>query len=210
VIGRGGHAAMPHDACDPVPAAAAIVGALQTMITRRTSALDPAVLTIAHIVAGTTTNIIPESARLEGTIRALSESTRKLVHEEVQRVCHNVAAGYGCTAEVNIEVGYPVTINDDEVGPHVVRLAGEVLGEQFGVTMEVPMMGAEDFSYVLQRIPGAMAFVGACPPGVDPEDSPPNHSNRVVFDEAAMAHGVAVYAAFALDALGGLEPLGAR
>ena len=202
VTGRGGHAAMPHDACDPVPAAAAIVGALQTMLTRRTSAMEPAVLTIAHIVAGTTSNIIPETAFLEGTIRTLSEATRTLVHEEVRRVCHNVAAGYGCTADVDIEMGYPVTVNDDEVGPHVVRLAGEVLGEPYGVPMETPMMGAEDFSYVLQRIPGAMAFLGACPPGVELDDSPPNHSNRVVFDEDAMAHGVAMYTAFALDALG--------
>ena len=202
VTGRGGHAAMPHDACDPVPAAAAIVGALQTMITRRTSAMDPTVLTIAHITAGTTTNIIPETAHLEGTIRALSEANRTLVHEEIRRVCQHVAAAYGCTAEVDIEMGYPVTINDEGVGRDVVRLAGEVLGDRYGVPMPTPMMGAEDFSYVLQRVPGAMAFVGACPPGEDPDTAPPNHSNRVVFDEDAMPHGVAVYTAFALDALG--------
>jgi hippurate hydrolase len=202
VTGRGGHAAMPHDACDPVPAAAAIVGALQTMLTRRTSVFDPAVLTIAHLTAGTTTNIIPETAHLEGTIRALSESTRSLVHEEVARVSRNVAAAYGCTSELEIERGYPVTVNDDAIGPRVVELAGEVLGTQYALPMDTPMMGAEDFSYVLQRVPGAMAFVGACPPEVDLELSPPNHSNRVVFDEPAMAHGVATYAAFALDALG--------
>src|SRR5215470_7217798 len=202
VTGRGGHAAIPHDACDPVPAAAAIVGALQTMITRRTSVFDPAVLTIAHIMAGTTTNVIPETAQLEGTMRALSEQTRSVVHEEVERVCRNVAAGYGCTADVRIEHGYSVTVNDDAVGPRVVRLAAEVLGVEFALPMDSPLMGAEDFSYVLRRVPGAMAFVGACPPRLRPELSPPNHSNRVVFDEAAMAHGVAMYAAFALDALG--------
>jgi hippurate hydrolase len=202
VTGRGGHAAMPHDACDPVPAAAAIVGALQTMITRRTSVFDPAVLTIAHITAGTTTNIIPETALLEGTMRTLSEQTRSVVQEEVERVCYNVAEGYGCTAQVRIENGYPVTVNDDEVGPHVVELAAGVLGEEFALPMSSPLMGAEDFSYVLQRVPGAMAFVGACPPALRPELSSPNHSNRVVFDEAAMAHGVAMYAAFALDVLG--------
>jgi amidohydrolase len=202
VTGRGGHAAMPHDACDPVPAAAAIVGALQTMITRRTSVFDPAVLTIAHITAGTTTNIIPETAHLEGTMRALSEQTRSVLHEEFGRVCHNVAAAYGCKADLEIQPGYPVTVNDDEVGPRVVRLANEVLGGEFAQPMEAPIMGAEDFSYVLQRVPGAMAFVGACPPEFQPESAPPNHSNRVVFDERAMAHGVAVYTAFALDALG--------
>jgi amidohydrolase len=202
VTGRGGHAAIPHDACDPVPAAAAIVGALQTMITRRISVFDPAVLTVAHITAGTTTNIIPETAQMEGTMRALSEPTRSLLHEEIERVCRDVAAGYGCTADVKIEHGYPVTVNDDVIGPHVVRLAAKVLGGEFALPMESPLMGAEDFSYVLQRVPGAMAFIGGRPPEVEPELSPPNHSNRVVFDEAAMAHGVAMYAAFALDALG--------
>jgi amidohydrolase len=202
VKGRGGHAAIPHDALDPVPAAAAIVGALQTMITRRTSVFDPAVLTIAHITAGTTTNVIPETARMEGTMRALSEPTRSLLHAEVERVCRNVAAGYGCTADVEIQHGYPVTVNDDVVGSHVVKLAAEVLGGEFALPMESPLMGAEDFSYVLRRVPGAMAFVGGRPPDVRPELAPPNHSNRVVFDEAAMAHGVAMYAAFALDALG--------
>jgi len=202
VTGRGGHSAMPHDALDPVPAAAAIVGALQTMLTRRISVFDPAVLTIAHITAGTTTNVIPETARMEGTMRALSEPTRSLLHNEVGRVCRNVAAGYGCTADVEIQNGYPVTMNDDVIGPHVVQLAAEVLGEDFALPMESPLMGAEDFSYVLQRVPGALAFVGGRPPDVQPELAAPNHSNRAVFDEAAMAHGVAMYAAFALDTLG--------
>lgn len=206
VTGRGGHAAMPHNACDPIPAAAAMVGALQTMVTRRVGVFDPAVLTIAQITAGTTSNIIPETAHLVGTMRALSEETRTMLHTEIRRVCEHVAAAHGCTAEVNIDVGYPVTVNDDEVGPRVVELARAALGAELTEPMEHPLMGAEDFSYVLQRVPGAMAFLGACPPGVDPDDAAPNHSNRVVFDEDAMANGVAMYAAFALDVL---RPAGA-
>jgi len=201
LTGRGGHASAPHDALDPVPAAAAVVGALQTMVTRRISAFDPVVVTIAHIVAGTTTNVIPETAHLEGTVRTLSEPTRALVHGEIRKMCEHVAAAYGCTAEVEIEVGYPVTVNDDAVGRHVVELAAALLGERNAEPMVNPVMGAEDFSYVLQRVPGAMAFLGACPPGVEVSEAPSNHSNRVVFDEAAMAHGVAMYAAFAMDAL---------
>ena len=205
VTGRGGHAAMPHDALDPVPAAAAMVGGLQTMITRRTSVFEPVVITVAHLVAGTTTNIIPETAHLEGTVRTLSEASRTAVHTEIRRMCEHVAAGYGCTAEVDIELGYPVTVNDDRIGLRVVELAGGLLGERHAEPMADPMMGAEDFSYVLQRVPGAMAFLGGCPPALDPAQAPANHSNRVVFDEDAMAHGVALYAAFALDALGGLD-----
>ena len=201
VTGRGGHAAMPHDAVDPVPAAAAIIGGLQTMITRRISVFEPVVITVARLVAGTTTNIIPETAHLEGTIRTLSETTRATVHAELRRMCEHTAAAHGCTARVDLELGYPVTVNDGAVGSRVVRLAAALLGAEHAELMADPMMGAEDFSYVLQRIPGAMAFLGGCPPGLDPARSPANHSNRVVFHEDAMAHGAALYAAFAMDAL---------
>ncbi|GAA0611106.1 M20 family metallopeptidase [Kutzneria viridogrisea] len=201
VVGRGGHASMPHNALDPVPAAAAMVGALQTMITRRISAFDPAVLTVGRIAAGTTSNIIPEVAELEGTIRTFSEASRAQVHAEAKRVCEHVAAAHGCAATFQIERGYPVTVNDEEVAAKVLGLASTVLGSRCSEPMAQPMMGSEDFSYVLRQVPGSMAFLGACPPAVEPEQAAPNHSNRVVFDESAMEHGVAMYAAFALDAL---------
>jgi amidohydrolase len=201
VAGRGGHASAPQNAVDPVPAAAAMVGAMQTMITRTLNVFDPAVITVSRIAAGTNANIIPETAELEGTIRALSEPTRAKVHEEIRRVCEHVAAAYGCTCEVEIEQGYPVTVNDDDVAARVIDVARQVLGERHGEFMPDPMMGAEDFSYVLAKVPGAMAFVGACPPACEPDTAPSNHSNRVVFDESAMVHGVALYAGFALQAL---------
>ncbi|WP_199440786.1 M20 metallopeptidase family protein [Umezawaea beigongshangensis] len=201
VTGRGGHGGMPHDAVDPVPAAAAMVGALQTMVARRVSVHRPAVVTVGRIEAGTTNNVIPETARLDGTIRTLAEETRTFVHRELRQVCEHVAAAHGCAAEVSIVPGYPVTVNDAEVGQHVLDLAASALGPRWAEPMGDPLMGAEDFSYVLQRVPGALAFLGACPRGVDLADAAPNHSNRVLFDEAAMEHGVALYSAFALDAL---------
>jgi hippurate hydrolase len=201
VNGRGGHASAPHDALDPVPAAAAMVGALQTAVTRRIDTHQPVVLTIAHIVAGTTSNVIPETAYLEGTLRSLSEATRATMYEEIRRVCTHIAMAHGCTAEVEIEPGYPVTVNDSGAADHVADLAGGVLGREKVVSMPAPIMGAEDFSYVLAEVPGALAFLGGCPPEVDPALAPPNHSNRVVFDEEAMAAGVAVYAGLALAGL---------
>jgi amidohydrolase len=201
VTGRGGHASAPHDALDPVPAAAAMVGALQTAVTRRIDTHQPVVLTIAHIMAGTTNNVIPETAVLEGTLRSLSETTRATMYEEIRRVCRHTAMAHGCTAEVEIEPGYPVTVNDSGAVDHVSTLAGDVLGHDNVVAMPSPIMGAEDFSYVLAEVPGALAFLGGCPPGVDPALAPPNHSNRVVFDEEAMAAGVAVYAGLALAGL---------
>jgi hippurate hydrolase len=201
VTGRGGHGGMPHDAVDPVPAAAAMVGALQTMVARRVSVHRPAVVTVGRIEAGTTSNVIPETALLDGTIRTLSEETRAFVHQELRQVCEHVAAAHGCAAEVSIVPGYPVTVNDEEVGRRVLDLTAAALGRRWAEPMGDPLMGAEDFSYVLQRVPGALAFLGACPRGVDLADAAPNHSNRVLFDEAAMEHGVALYSAFALDAL---------
>lgn len=200
VTGRGGHASAPHDALDPVPAAAAMVGALQVAMTRRIDAHEPAVLTIAHIVAGTTNNVIPETAFMEGTLRTLAPSTRALLHAEIERVCTHIALAHGCTAEVEIVAGYPVTVNDAAAAAQLRALGVDLLGRRKVVEMAAPIMGAEDFSYVLAEVPGALAFLGACPPGVDPSVAPPNHSNRVVFDEAAMADGVAMYAALALRA----------
>lgn len=201
VTGRGGHASAPHDALDPVPAAAAMVGALQTALGREVAAHDPAVLTVAHIRAGTTNNVIPETAYLEGTLRTLDEDVRARVHDVVRRVCRHTALAHGCSAVVDITPGYPVTVNDEDAAARVGALAADVVGRSRVVTMPTPIMGAEDFSYVLRQVPGALAFLGGCPPGVDPATVAPNHSNRVVFDEAAMATGVAVYAGLALDAL---------
>ncbi|HEX6352060.1 M20 family metallopeptidase [Actinophytocola sp.] len=201
VTGKGGHGAMPDRAIDPVPAAAAMVGALQTMVTRRFSVFDPAVLTVGRITAGTTSNIIPETAELQGTVRTLSDRARTMVQAEIPKVCEHIAAAHSCTTAFRIDTGYPATNNDAEVAPRVLELAGAVLGQRHSALMPEPLMASEDFSYVLQQVPGALAFLGACPPGVTPEEAPPNHSNRVHFDESALAHGVAMYAAFALDAL---------
>lgn len=201
VHGAGGHASAPHDALDPVPAAAAMVGALHTMTSRRVSAFDPAVLTVARLTAGTTTNVIPETATLEGTVRTLSEDTRAELLAQLERVCRGTADAYGCTATVEIDRGYPVTVNDGAVAERVADVGRSVLGSRFVEPMPDPIMGSEDFSYVLGRVPGALAFLGACPRGTDPAEAPPNHSNRVVFDEEAMVAGVALYAGYAMDVL---------
>jgi amidohydrolase len=201
VTGRGGHGAMPHEAIDPVPAAAAMVGALQTMITRRVSPTDPAVLTVGRITAGTTTNVIPSEATLEGTVRTFTEATRELLRHEVRTVCEHIGAAFGCGVDVTLAEGYPVVDNDERVAARVLELAGEVLGARHSEPMPRPVMGAEDFAHVLRKVPGALAFLGACPPGATPERAAPNHSDLAVFDESAMACGVALYAAFALDTL---------
>jgi amidohydrolase len=203
VRGRGGHASMPHAAADPVPVAAEIVLALQSMVTRRVDVFDPAVVTVAHIEAGSTNNVIPDSAFMEGTIRTLSAAQRADVVASVRRVATHVAAAHDMTVEFEHIEGYPVTVNDAGVAAQVLEAAAELLGPRAGVLSPAPLMGAEDFSYVLETVPGAMAFLGACPPGEDPATAPPNHSNLVVFDEEPLPAGVALYAEMALRALAG-------
>jgi amidohydrolase len=201
VRGRGGHASEPSAAADPIPVAAEIVLALQSMVTRRVDVFDPAVVTVGHIEAGSTTNVIPETAFLEGTIRTLSATQRAEVVASVRRVAMHVAAAHDLTVEFEHEEGYPVTVNDAGVAAEVLDTTVDLLGGPASVLMRAPLMGAEDFSYVLERVPGAMAFLGACPPGLDPATAPANHSNLVVFDEEPLPAGVALYAEMALRAL---------
>ena len=198
VRGRGGHASAPHEALDPVPVAAEIVLALQLLVTRTVSVFDPAVITIAHVTAGTRDNIIPEVALLEGTMRTLSEETRARLKDGIRRVAEGIASAHGASVELEIEQGYPVTVNDAGFAELVRTVATDLVGSDDVVVPDAPVMGAEDFSYVLQKVPGAMAHLGGRPADVDPASAPQTHSNRVVFDEDAMAVGAALHAAVAL------------
>ncbi len=197
ISGKGGHASMPHDAIDPIPVACEIVSAIQTMVTRKVSVFDPAVITIAKIEAGTTNNIIPETANLLGTIRTLSPRRRAMVAEELHRLAPGIAAAHGCEAQVHIEQGFPVTLCDDRA----VRFGQEVVEATFGPeswkSLEAPIMGAEDFAYVLEKVPGAMFFLGASHEGDDWRQCCGLHSNRMVLDESVMAKGAALHAAIA-------------
>ena len=198
VRGRGGHASAPHLATDPIVIAAEIVTALQAAVTRQINVFDPGVITIAQIVAGTTSNIIPETAFLHGTMRAVSVATRERLEGIVRQVAAGIAAAHGAAAEVAIEPGYPVTVNDAGFAAFVEGIAAELVGAEQSTTMPAPVMGAEDWSYVLERVPGAMAFLGGLGPGEVPGVAPDNHSDRVVFDEDVMPIGVALHVAVAL------------
>ena len=196
VTAEGGHASMPHLACDPVPIACEIVTAMHAMLTRSIDVFDPAVVTIGKIRAGTTSNVIPETAYLLGTIRAVSERTRRKVWDRLRRLADGIAAAHGAAAEVVVTEGYPVTVNDHDWAGLTLSVAEQTLGPGTTEQMTAPVMGAEDFSYVLDAVPGAMAFLGTKPDGV--KHAAPNHSNRMVLDEGAMASGIALHAAMAL------------
>jgi amidohydrolase len=197
ISGRGGHASMPHHALDPIPIACEIVTALQTLVTRRIDAFDPVVVTIAQIQAGSTNNVIPETACLTGTIRSVSEASRASIHAGVARIAEHIARAHGAEAATVITRGFPVTVCD----PRAVLLAERAITNLFGAaswqTMQKPIMGAEDFSYVLQRVPGAMMMLGVCPDGQDWHTACPCHSNKMTLNESVLARGVAAHCAVA-------------
>jgi hippurate hydrolase len=209
VEGKGGHASMPHDANDPVPVACAIVGALQTWVTRRVDVFTPAVITIGRIRAGTVGNVIPERAEMEGTLRTVAPRVHEAAKAAIHRIAEHTAAAHEMAATVRIVDGYPVTVNDAGAAGEVLDAARWLLGADRAVALPSPVMGAEDFSYILQRVPGAMAFLGTRPPGVPPAEVAPNHSNRMVLDEGALPTGVALYATAALRGLAVTSAAGA-
>ncbi|HEX8484169.1 M20 family metallopeptidase [Sphingomonas sp.] len=195
ITGRGGHAAMPHDCLDPIPIACEIVGALQSYVARRIAVSDPAVLSITQFNAGTAHNIIPSTVELHGTLRTLSEATRSEMHGAFRRIVEGIAAAHGATAEARIDAGYPVTVCDPR-GTRLMASCAAAIGADYAA-MPAPMMGAEDFSYVLREVPGAMAFIGVAPAGTDPATNPPLHNTRMTIDESVMARGIALHCAVA-------------
>jgi hippurate hydrolase len=154
-------------------------------------------VTVAKIDGGTTNNVIPESVRMTGTIRAISEETRNKVHKGLARVAEHVARAHDCTAMLDIERGFPVTINDAAAVNFIEATVRREFGQGAFVRSNSPVMGAEDFSYVLQKTPGAMMFLGVCPEGQDFRAACPCHSNKMELNEAAMAYGVAVHCVLA-------------
>jgi hippurate hydrolase len=204
VIGRGGHGSEPFRTLDPIPAACEIVGALQSLITRRINVFNPGVLTVTQVHAGTASNVIPEFAEINGTIRAISETTRRMIHHGVRRVAEGIAAAHGLEVSVELRDGYDVTVNSQTYAQTAGNIAKEIIGNDRFIELPNPVMGAEDFGYVLNHVPGAMVFLGATPHDRNLATAAPNHSNRVFYDEECMSTGISLYSAVALRHLSGV------
>ncbi|MGB5777570.1 MAG: M20 family metallopeptidase [Allopontixanthobacter sediminis] len=198
VEGRGGHASMPHDTLDPVPAACAIVTALQAVVTRRFNAADAVVVTVTRLDAGTAHNIIPDHVTLRGTIRTLSPENRQLVQRLMCETASGIAAAHGVTAKVEITEGFPVTLCDERAVSLGRTVTHQMLGADSWKDLPAPIMGAEDFSYVLEKVPGAMFFLGVAPSGKDWSQCCGIHSSRMMVDETALPLGTAIMAGCAL------------
>ena len=197
ITGKGGHASQPHLTLDPVPAACEIVQAFQTFVTRRIDAFDPIILSISQIAAGSAINVVPEEVRMRGTLRSFSDANRLRGREGITRIAEGIARTHELQADVQIEPGYGVTRNDSDFVAFARGVATDLFGAERYHDMPAPIMGAEDFSYVLERMPGCMVFLGVAPHGVTPGHAHACHSNRMTLNEDALADGVALHAAIA-------------
>lgn len=197
VTGRGGHASMPHDTLDPVPIACEIVGAIQTMVARRFSVFDPVVVTIAKIEAGSAHNVIADTAKMTGTMRTLSAANRARLKEELPLLAAGIAGAHGLTAEVDILEGFPVTVCDAAAVDFGEGVARALLGDAAFLRLADPIMGAEDFAYVLEKVPGAMFFLGVSHEGADWRHCCGIHSTKMMVDESVLPRGAAFLAGLA-------------
>jgi hippurate hydrolase len=197
VEGRGGHASMPHQTLDPVPVACEIVLALQALVTRRFDAADAVVVTITRMDAGTAHNVIADRVSLRGTMRTLSPEHRERLREAVEQLAMGIAAAHGLGAEVTVTPGFPVTICDGRAVDFGEAVTHELFGDAGFHRLPAPIMGAEDFAYVLEKVPGAMFFLGVAPEGADWGTCCGIHSPRMMIDESVMPRGAALLARLA-------------
>jgi hippurate hydrolase len=200
VLGMGGHGSQPHTAKDPIPVAAEMVSALQLMITRSFDAFDPVVITVGQFHAGTKANIIPDTAEFQATIRTFSPENRVRIRIEAVRLCTSIAEGYGLKADIKVVEQYPVTVNNDSHAQFVGKVAAELFGKDAYMDMPHPIAGAEDYSRVLEAVPGSYMFLGA---SVDEDfmNSEVNHSPRAMFDDSVLYRGTAMLSELAVRSL---------
>lgn len=199
ITGKGGHAAIPHDTIDPIAIGAQVVSALHHVVSRLVDPLDPVVVSVTQFIAGTTFNVVPESAYLAGTVRTFDPALRTTVPAMLERIIHGVTSAFGATYAFHYEPGYRPVIND----PALTARLTDVVTHTFGadtLTAMRPTMGGEDFSAYQQRAPGVFAFIGAgnADEGIDF----PHHHPRFQIDERALDIGLRYLTAATLDLLG--------
>jgi amidohydrolase len=187
IEGKGGHAAYPHKCIDPIVASAHVITALQTVSSRSADPLESVVVSVCTIKAGDAFNVIPQTATLLGTVRTLSRELRELAETRIRAIVENVCAAFGAKATIEYRRGYPVTVNNAEKTEFIATVARAVVGENAVATTVPPEMGAEDFSYMLEKRPGAYIFIGN-------GDTANVHHPAYDFNDAATPYGVSLWA----------------
>ncbi|MEM1263227.1 MAG: amidohydrolase [Pseudomonadota bacterium] len=198
VRGKQTHGSRPWQGVDPVVVAAQIITAAQTIVSRQTDiAKAPAVLSFGIVNGGVRNNIIPDEVELVGTIRNFDKANQQLIHERLEKMAKTVAEASGATADVKIDVGYPVTVNDPELTAAMLPTVRRVANNRVA---EAPLvMGAEDFSYFAEEVPGLFLFLGVTPPDKPLATAPSNHSPLFYADESALMTGVGLLTNLTLD-----------
>jgi len=196
-VGRGCHGAYPHLGLDPIVTAAEAVLNLQQFVSRELDPTEPAVVTVGKFNAGTATNIIPDTATIEGTARTLSPVARKQIARAIERRCAGIAEANDCDLRFDWIDGYPSTVNDPAMAEYVARVAKQALGPERYLPIARPSMGGEDFAYYLEKVPGCFFLVGVVPPGR--EQYPPLHSDRYDFTDASLAVGIRMFVNLVLN-----------
>nr|MCH9680286.1 amidohydrolase [Deltaproteobacteria bacterium] len=196
VVGRGGHGSQPQACRDPVVAAAHLVTALQTVVSRGLGSDGGGVVSICHFDAGRTHNVIPDRAVLEGTVRSFDPDVDALMIARIHEVAQGVAATFGVTVNVSVSTGYPVLLNAPSCAAAVHRVAQRVIGPTKVSDAELPIAGGEDFAYFTQAVPGAYFFLGA---GVAGADTPGCHHPDFDFDDELIPLGVRMFLGLVAD-----------
>jgi amidohydrolase len=196
-VGKGCHGAFPHTGVDPITTAAEAILNLQQFVSRELDPVEPGVVTIGKINAGTATNIIPDTCTIEGTARTLSPRTRAIVSKSIERRCRGIATANGCDLQFTWFEGYPPTINDPKAADYVAAIARQTVGADRYLTAPHPSMGGEDFAYYLEAVPGCFFLIGVAPQGVD--RYPPLHNDRFDFTDDAIPVGVRMFVELALN-----------
>lgn len=200
VRGKGGHGSAPHTARDPIIVAAQMVGDLQVMISRKFNVFDPVVLTVGLFNGGSKSNIIPDEAKFQATLRSFSVEARKKLRIEILRLCEGIAQAYGIDIDATVNNGYPVTVNDPAHAEFISQVVTDTFGRDAYRNMVNPVSGSEDFSRILEEVPGAYVFLGASTDWTNP-DLEYNHSPRVRFSDSVLPIGAQLHAELAVRAL---------
>ncbi|MDZ4092575.1 MAG: M20 family metallopeptidase [Arthrobacter sp.] len=208
VLGAGGHGSAPHAAKDPVTAAAEMVTALQVMITRQFNMFDPVVLTVGVLHAGTTRNVIPESARIEATVRTFSHASRERMMTAVPTLLKGIASAHGLEVDVEYRAEYPLSITDENETLTAEKTIQNLFGESRLTRWATPLSGSEDFSRVMAEVPGTFIGLSAVAPDADHTETAFNHSPYATFDDGVLADGAALYAELAIARIAALASSG--
>ena len=182
VLGKGGHGAFPQDTVDPIVVASSIVLALQSIVARNIDPHEPSVVIVGAIHSGTVSNIIPDSATLEISMRATDPDLRIALRERVTQICQSQAESYGASVQMDWQTGYPAVINDEDATAEARLAARDLFGAEMVEVLERPMMGSEDFSFFAQKVPGAYVFLGN-------GNSSGLHSNKYDFNDELLEIG---------------------